>query len=221
MLVEALEGHRIWSAEYDAQPNPLLALETRVLLDRIGRLRDCAFLDVATGTGRWMRIAQSSGARAYGVDLCAEMLHCAAHKPGLAGRLALADACELPLRSSSIDCAVCSFAFGYMSEPRSAMHEMARVARSVIISDLHPEASVAGWTRGFRVAGRRYELQHRRYSERQLQGYAWEAGLVEEWKVEARFDEPERELFVRAGREQFFSELRQIPAILVTGWRRR
>jgi hypothetical protein len=100
------------------------------------------------------------------------------------------------------------------------MHEMARVARSVIISDLHPEASVAGWTRGFRVAGERYELEHRPYSQRKLQGYAYEAGLVEKWNVEAHFGEPERELFVRAGKEQLFSELQRIPAVLITGWRR-
>jgi SAM-dependent methyltransferase len=221
MLVHALEGHRIWSAEYDAQPNPLLALETRVLRDHIGRLGDCAFLDVAAGTGRWMQIAQSCGARVFGVDLCPEMLQRAAHKPRLAGRLALADAGELPLRSSSIDVAVCSLAFGYISEQGSAMHEMARVARSVIISDLHPEASVAGWTRGFRVAGESYELEYYPYSEWKLQGYAYKAGLAEEWKVEARFGEPERELFVRAGKEQLFSELQRIPAVLITAWRRR
>jgi SAM-dependent methyltransferase len=220
MQVGALEGHRIWSAEYDAQPNPLLALEARVLRDRIARLGGCKFLDVATGTGRWMRIAQSYGARAYGVDLCTEMLHHAARKPGLAGRLALANACELPLRSASIDVAVCSLALGYLSEPRSAMQEMARVARSVIISDLHPEASNAGWTRGFRVDGKRYELQHRSYSERELEGYADDAGLLEEWKIEAHFGEPERELFIRAGKEQRFSELQCIPALLITGWRR-
>jgi SAM-dependent methyltransferase len=221
MLVDALKGHRIWSAEYDAQPNPLLALETRVLRHHIGRLADCAFLDVAAGTGRWMRIAQSCGARVFGVDLCPEMLQYAAHKPGLAGHLALADASELPLRSSSIDVAVCSLAFGYFSDPHSAMHGMARVARSVIISDLHPEASVAGWTRGFRIAGEHYELEHRPYSERELQGYAYEARLTEEWKVEARFGEPERELFVRARKEQLFSELQRIPAVLITAWRRR
>jgi SAM-dependent methyltransferase len=168
-----------------------------------------------------MQIAQSCGARVFGVDLCLEMLQCAGHKPGLAGRLALTDACELPLRNASIDVAVCAFAFGYISEPRSAMREMARVARSVIISDLHPEASVAGWTRGFRVAGERYELEHRPYIERDLQAYAYEAGMLQEWKIEARFGEPERELFVRAGKEQRFSELQRIPAVLITEWRRK
>lgn len=221
MLVHALEGHRIWSAEYDARPNPLLALETRVLRDHIARLGDCTFLDVAAGTGRWMRIAQSCGARVFGIDLCPEMLKCAARKPGLAGHLAVADACELPLRSSSIEVAVCSFAFPYISEPRSAMHEMARVARSIIVSDLHPETSAAGWRRGFRVGGERYELEHRPYSERDLQAYAYEAGMLQEWKVEARFGEPERDLFVRAGKEQLFDELQRIPAVLIARWRRR
>jgi hypothetical protein len=221
MLVHPLEGHRLWSAVYDAQPNPILALETRMLRHHIATVGDGAFLDVAAGTGRWMRIAQSCGARVFGVDLCTEMLQCAARKPGLAGHLAVADACELPLRSSSIDLAVCSFAFAYLSEPRAAMHEMARVARSVIISDLHPKTRVAGWTRGFRVAGDRYELEHRPCSERDMQRYACEAGLVEEWKVEAYFGEPERELFFSAGKEQLFRELQRIPAVLISGWRRR
>ena len=220
MLVHALEGHRIWSAQYDEQQNPVLALEMRLLRDRIGQLEGCTFLDVAVGTGRWMQIAQFRGARVFGVDLCPEMLHCAALKPGLAGRVALADACELPVRSSSIDLAVCSLALGYFAEPRSAVREMARVARSVIISDLHPQTSAAGWKRGFRVAGQPYELEHRPYSERELWDYAQEAGLVEEWKIEACFGEPERELFVLAGKEQLFNELQGFPALLTTAWRR-
>jgi ubiquinone/menaquinone biosynthesis C-methylase UbiE len=149
------------------------------------------------------------------------MLKCAAQKPGLAGHLAVADACELPLKSSSIDVAVCSFAFGYISAPRSAMHEMARVARSIIVSELHPEASVAGWRRGFRVGGERYELEHRPYSERELQAYAYEAGMRQEWRVEARFGKPEREFFVRAGKEELFDEIQGVPAVLIARWRRR
>ena len=35
MVVSALEGHRIWSRQYDESPNPILALETRVLAPRL------------------------------------------------------------------------------------------------------------------------------------------------------------------------------------------
>jgi hypothetical protein len=45
--------------------------------------------------------------------------------------------------------------------------------------------------------------------------------MLQEWKVEARFGEPERELFVRAGKEQLFDEIQRIFAVLIAGWRRR
>ena len=36
--VGALEGYRLWSSQYDETPNPLLALETRILSERIGEV---------------------------------------------------------------------------------------------------------------------------------------------------------------------------------------
>ena len=35
MLVSAAEGYRIWSSEYDRTLNPLLALEMRVIRERL------------------------------------------------------------------------------------------------------------------------------------------------------------------------------------------
>ena len=121
MRVTPIEGHRIWAAGYDRGPSPLLALETRVVLERLPALPGFRFLDVACGTGRWMRLAQQRGAQVSGVDLCPEMLREAARKPGLAGRLSIGDASRLPVVGGASDFTLCSFALGYVASLRKAL----------------------------------------------------------------------------------------------------
>ena len=72
MYATAIEAHRRWAPTYDSRPNALLALEQRVLA---GALPAAAvFLDVACGTGRWMRYFAGRGAVVFGLDACEEML---------------------------------------------------------------------------------------------------------------------------------------------------
>ena len=52
-------------------------------------------LEVGCGTGRWLEHAVRQGAEIVGLDFCAEMLARAAAKPGLASKLAVADAARL------------------------------------------------------------------------------------------------------------------------------
>ncbi len=68
----AAEAYRLWAPEYDATPNPLLALEERLLRDELRRAVRGLVLDVGCGTGRWGRLLE--GCRYFGVDRCAEML---------------------------------------------------------------------------------------------------------------------------------------------------
>ena len=219
MLVDAVEGHRLWAPAYDAGPNPLLALESRLLAERLDPLANRVFLDVATGTGRWMQHARARGARPLGFDLCPDMLRVAAAKPGLAGRLALADAFALPLPDRIGDLALCSFALGYFPSLPAAVRELARLASLVIVSDLHPQAIQRGWTRSFRTEGQLYEIRHYAYSEAQLENAARCARLAPLWRIESAFGEPERAIFRAAGKEPLFAEARHIPAVLITAWR--
>jgi SAM-dependent methyltransferase len=220
-LVDAAEGYRLWAPDYDTGPNPLLALETRLLANRLGPLGGRIFLDVAAGTGRWMAYARARGAQVFGFDLCPEMLMAAAAKRGLAGRVALADACELPLPDAVADFAVCSLALGYFRSLAAAVRELARVASRVVVSDLHPEALGCGWTRSFRAAGEVYQIRHHAYTEEELKAAAEDAGLEPLWRLAARFGEPERAVFRAAGKESFFDPVRETPALLLTAWRSR
>jgi ubiquinone/menaquinone biosynthesis C-methylase UbiE len=221
MRVTAIEGHRNWASSYDAGPNPLLALETRVLQERLSPLHPRRFLDVACGTGRWMMWARQRGAQVFGIDACPEMLLQAWRKPGLAGRLTLADACHIPLASGAADLTLCSFALSYVSSARAAIAEMARVTRKgarVVITDLHPEALAAGWTRSFRANGQVYEMDHHHHQMAAWESAAESAGLVLEWRLEAGFAEPERAIFHRAGKASSFEEVSRIHAVLGMCW---
>lgn len=223
MGLSAIEGHRIWAPSYDAGPNPLLALETRLLLQRLNPLRARRFVDVACGTGRWMMLAQQSGSQVFGVDFCREMLLEAARKPGLAGKLCLADASCIPLADGAADLTLCSFALGYFVSPGEAIAEMARVSSNggrIIITDLHPAALEAGWTRSFRSNGQVYQIDHHQHAIAAWEAAAKSAGLALDWAVEASFDEPERHIFRQAGKDSLFPAISRVPALLAMSWKK-
>lgn len=221
-----MEGHRIWAPSYDAGPNPMLALETRLVLERLRPLVASRFLDVACGTGRWMLLArqflmEQPGSQVFGVDVCPEMLLEASRKPGLGGRLSLADACRIPLADSAVELTLCSFALGYIASPYQAIAEMARVSRKggrVVVTDLHPCALAAGWTRSFRSNGQVYAIDHHSHAIAAWEAAAESAGLSLDWVLEAPFGEPEREIFRGAGKYSSFPEVSRIPALLGMSW---
>jgi SAM-dependent methyltransferase len=218
MFAGAVQGHRIWSNHYDATPNPILALETRVVAPRLGCVGGLRILDAGSGTGRWMAWAERRGACVFGIDACREMILESARKPGLAGRAALADVRSIPVRNHAVDIAICSFTLGYLPSPGPLLRELARVSRFVVVSDLHPMAVRHGWTRSFRAAGERYELAHHEYSVAELDEAAHAAGLIPSWRVEPCFGEPEREIFRHAGKESAFDEASRLRAVLITAW---
>jgi len=217
-LIGAGDGYSLWAATYDSFPNPLLALEQRIAAPLLGSLKGARVIDICAGTGRWTAIAAHMRASVIGVDLSPEMLRQAAAKPGLAGRLAVGDIARLPFESRSADLAICSFGMSYVTSMAHAFREMARVARRVMVSDMHPAAMNSGWTRSFETACRKYRIAHYRYSLREINEAAYAAGLRPERSIEAPFGEPERRIFERAGKQDRFEGVSQIPAIFVKTW---
>jgi SAM-dependent methyltransferase len=221
MQVAALEGYRIWAASYDTIPNPLLALERRALANVLRPVYGSSVIDVACGTGYWTRRAEETGAIAFGFDLCREMIERAQQKSVSGGLFFVADASAIPVRSGTADLTLCSLAASYFPDLRRAMSEIARVTRTggrVIVSDMHPSASAAGWNRSFRAGGTTYEIEHRQWSDDCFRAAGADAGLQEIEHFDEAFAEPERALFAAAGREHLFTEVRRIPAIRITTW---
>ncbi len=212
-------AYRLWSATYDSDPNPLLALERRVLEERLIVTRVTRVLDLATGTGRWLAYALAKGARGYGVDLSPEMLAQAAGK-GMAGRLVQGTLSALPFPNDFADLAICSFALGYLRSPAIAFREMGRTCHRVVVSDLHPDAVRAGWVRAFRTDEGMCQIASHHHSRALLNQCAKAAGLRPAWQREANLGEPERAVFEQTGRGAAFEAASQVPAILISCWTR-
>lgn len=220
MAFAAAQGYRLWAESYDETPNPLLALETRILRDRLGSVRGKRIFDAGSGTGRWMSWLNSAGASVFGLDASHEMLSQAKRKPGLSGRCAMGDITAIPIQNDAADLAICSFTFGYLPAIETALRELARISRRIIVSDLHPDAVRAGWTRSFRAGDKVHELTHYEHSVAELDECARRVGLRRGWRVEASFGDPERFIYQRAGKEAVFDSVCLIPAVLVTAWNR-
>lgn len=223
MQISALEGHRLWAPLYDSAPNPLLALEGRVLADALGPVSGKFAVDVACGTGRWTAKLRELGAAVVGIDVCMEMLAQAERKRALRGRVAAASAEHLPFADSIADLALCSFAVSYFGSMPSAMREMARITRPggrIIVTDLHPSAVANGWTRSFRVGGLLYEMRHFNPSLEELRNPGVPS-LHLFAQIETCLGEPERVIFRTAGKEASFAKLARIPALWIGIWKKR
>src|ERR1700742_786187 len=107
------EAYRHWAATFD-KGTPILALESRIVAPLLPEIAGRRFLDLGCGTGRWLEWAIRRRASAFGADLSHEMLRVAAAKPGLADRIAQADAMRTPFRDASADVVLSALVIGHM-----------------------------------------------------------------------------------------------------------
>ena len=218
-------GYALWAATYDRQPNPLLALEERVLQPRLPDLRRRTVLDVGCGTGRWLvRLLQRGARRGVGVDLSTEMLQYAASRGPQSAWLARADALALPLRPKTMDLIICSFTLGHIENLSRLASELARVARrraDVYLSGLHPEARARGWRCAFRHGGETIEIPEFNPPLEAVSGFFSAVGFKFVSLLEPHFGSEERLIFVSAGKAEQFERATTVPAIFVCQFRRR
>ncbi len=206
IAMDPLAAYRLWASSYDQAPNPLLALEQRLLEPLLPDMRGVLAIDVACGSGRWARRLTRHGARVIAVDLCPEMLRLAP------GRRVMADARMLPLPDGAADLTMCAFALSYLSA--ACLAELARITRPggvVMVSDMHPAAAARGWTRSFRVQGKIIAVAARAYALEDL----LTPNLALSTLIEAPLGEPERPIFERAGKMARFRDACRGPAVYV------
>jgi ubiquinone/menaquinone biosynthesis C-methylase UbiE len=225
MLVSATEGHRLWAPVYDSNPNPLLALESRIVrgllrgrhLERLPK----RVVDAACGTGRWMLHFHQAGATVVGIDSSREMLAQAARHGTLRSRLILGDAQDMPLADEIADLVICSFSASYAGDLGRLMRELARITvrgGNVVVSDMHHSAVAAGWRRSFKIGVTVYELEHYDRSPDEIRAAGEAQGLRLDREEEASFDEEERAIFERAGKQHLYARVRKIPAVWAGMW---
>jgi len=110
-------------------------------------------LDVATGTGDFLRECSAAGLTPVGTDLSFQML---AHA-GLTAPLVQADASALPFREGSVDAVTCGYALRNFTDLAACLNEMGRVIRPggrlCLLEVAEPRSGLWRW--GFRLWFRR------------------------------------------------------------------
>ena len=86
-----------------------------------------AAIDLGCGTGALMEKLPPYSQAPFGADISREMLVQAHEKPGMSGRLVVADGHQLPLADESVDAITCLISFHFYLEPLKALQEMHRV----------------------------------------------------------------------------------------------
>ena len=156
------EGYALWADTYPPRPhNALMEVEQSIVQPLIEAALPTRALDVGTGTGRYLALLKSAGARSVvGVDMSFAMLGRSPRDlPRVCG-----DACGLPFRDASFDLVCSSLMAGDVSDLRAWVREATRVLAPgghLIYSDFHPSWAARRWRRTFRdAAGRRRELAY-------------------------------------------------------------
>jgi ubiquinone/menaquinone biosynthesis C-methylase UbiE len=189
--------------------------------DLLKTLKPACMIDVACGTGEWMRHFQQAGVEVFGCDACEEMLRQAIRSRCLRGRVALGDAHFLPFVSSRADLVVCSISLGYFQRLDLVFEEFARALRPggwLAISDLHPDTLKTGWTRSFRSASRVFEIEYYAHTITKIELAASHAGFGCKVLKHAHVSVEELPIFEKAGRAEQFGTVASVPALFLGLW---
>ncbi|MGH9440704.1 MAG: class I SAM-dependent methyltransferase [Thermoanaerobaculia bacterium] len=150
-VLDVRAGYALWADGYPPHAhNPLMEAEERAMLELLPDPSGKACLDVACGTGRYIRILRERHARAVvGVDYSFDMLRQGRrHLPGLS--VAQGHFMHLPFPSGAFDLVTCALAVAYERSLSRVLAEAARVLRpggSLIYSDRHPFRTLSGTPR--------------------------------------------------------------------------
>jgi len=214
------EGYRHWARKYDAEPNPMLALERRYLEPLLPRVAGLDVVDLGCGTGRWLENLKEGEPRSLlGVDPSREMLRQATKKLGSAARFVRADGGAAPLAEASADLVLGNFVLSYAEDAAGFLANARLTLRetgSLFLTDVHPETRAAlRWRRGVR---RETEFQEIRTQERSIDmviALCESVGFRLRARLEPCFGEAERMLFQEAGKTNYYEQAAGYPAIYI------
>jgi cytosine/adenosine deaminase-related metal-dependent hydrolase/ubiquinone/menaquinone biosynthesis C-methylase UbiE len=206
-----------WAEVYDDQPNPLLALEQRVLGPMLPDVRGLDVLDLGCGTGRWLtQLAQRFPRKLLGVDNSPAMLLLASTKLHGNCELRSGSCTDIPVSDTAADVVMACFVISYLEELDVFAREVDRVARpgaTIFLADMHPETEAAcGWTRSIdsdtRMLGRGWSLQ-------QIIQAFQSRGFTLVSLTEPSFGVEERPIFESHGKINVFESTGTRPAIYI------
>lgn len=143
------EGYDRWAAIYDAEGNPLIALEEPRVLEWLGDVRGLDVLDLGCGTGRHAARLAAAGARVTALDFSDAMVAKAHAKPGWDQvRFLKHDLTRpFPLPDKSFDRVLSCLVLEHIADLRAFFDECRRVCRPrgfVLVSAMHPAMMLRG-----------------------------------------------------------------------------
>ena len=173
------EGYDRWAALYDADPNPLVALEEPWVDRLLGDVRGLSVLDLGCGTGRHALRLAAAGAVVHAIDFSEAMLDQARRKPGAEGiTFRVHDlAAPLPFAAGSFDRVVCGLVVDHIADLGALFREMRRVCRPAgfaVVSGFHPAMTLRGVRARFRDPASGTEVRPASYAH-QLSDYVMAA----------------------------------------------
>jgi ubiquinone/menaquinone biosynthesis C-methylase UbiE len=217
VMLNAAEAYARWASFYDETPNPLLALEERLLAPQLKKFTGRDIVDLGCGTGRWLRRLEAIISDSLtGIDSSLAMLSQAKKKCLPSTQLILADCSATPLPARSADCVLASFLLSYVNDLRKFAAEAARILRSdgkLIVSDLHPATPSYGWRRTFRAGRDLFEIAAFPYTLADLIAAMATAGFALEQIDEPGFGRQEVAVFQRNAMLDQFHRVASLPVI--------
>jgi malonyl-CoA O-methyltransferase len=161
----SLDAYALWAEQYPAHAhNLLMETEEQAMRQLLPALDGQTVLDLACGTGRYLRLAQQhTGTFVLGADNSAAMLRAGQReRPELHWVCASVEA--IPLPDARCDGVICGLALGHVPQVNGALREISRVLKPggwALISDFHPFVFMNGGRRTFAAAdGVTYAVEH-------------------------------------------------------------
>ncbi len=148
-LTRVQTGYDLWSKIYDEESNPLIALEDRVVWQRIGDVHGLNVLDLGCGTGRHSQKLQAFGAKVTAVDFSKKMLAQARNKPDADGiQYVEHDLCNpLPFEKEMFDLVVSGLVLEHLPAIGPLFAEAHRVLKPrgrAVFTAMHPAMFLRG-----------------------------------------------------------------------------
>jgi len=163
IAIDAISGYAKWAAQYKADAhNGFMVVEEQVMQQLIPDVKGKVCLDLACGSGRYLRHLHQYSNLAIGCDISSAMLqHARSYK---LNNLVQCGFFPLPFADNSFDLITCGLAVGHCQNLTLLISEAARILcnnGSIGYCDFHPFASLSGKHRDFTgTDGIKYRLEH-------------------------------------------------------------